>query len=55
VTGYTASGNFPTLNQYQTFQGNDAFVTKIDTTKSGSAGLVYPPTWAGVALIMAKE
>ncbi len=42
VTGYTNSSNFPTLNQYQSDQGNyDAFVTKIDTTKSGDASLVY--------------
>jgi soluble cytochrome b562 len=42
VTGQTYSANFPTLNQYQTFQGvYNAFVTKIDTTKSGNASLVY--------------
>jgi hypothetical protein len=42
VTGVTGSTDFPTLNQYQTNQaGNDAFVTKIDTTKSGNASLVY--------------
>ncbi len=42
VTGYTNSMDFPTLNQYQTHQtGYDAFVTKIDTTKSGNASLVY--------------
>jgi uncharacterized repeat protein (TIGR01451 family) len=42
VTGLTDSTNFPTLNQYQTDQGGvDAFVTKIDTTKSGNASLVY--------------
>jgi len=42
VTGYTASTDFPTLNQYQTHQANaDAFVTKLDTTKSGNACLVY--------------
>ena len=30
VTGSTISNNFPTLNQYQTFQGaNDVFVTKL--------------------------
>jgi hypothetical protein len=42
VTGYTESSNFPTLNQYQANQGNeDAFVTKLDTTKSGASSLVY--------------
>jgi uncharacterized repeat protein (TIGR01451 family)/uncharacterized repeat protein (TIGR02543 family) len=42
VTGYTDSADFPTLNQYQTDQaGRDVFVTKIDTTKSGNASLVY--------------
>jgi uncharacterized repeat protein (TIGR01451 family) len=42
VTGQTYSTNFPTLGQYQTDQGgSDVFVTKIDTTKSGTAGLVY--------------
>ncbi|MCP5104851.1 MAG: hypothetical protein GY950_15805, partial [bacterium] len=32
VTGYTGSPDFPTLNQYQTFQGGvfDAFVTRLD-------------------------
>jgi hypothetical protein len=43
VTGWTNSFNFPTKNPAQpTKQGPwDAFVTKIDTTKSGSASLVY--------------
>ena len=42
VTGCTDSTDFPTLNQYQTDQpGMDVFVTKIDTTKSGNASLVY--------------
>ncbi len=42
VTGYVAGPNFPILNQYQTFQaGYDAFVTKLDTTKSGNASLIY--------------
>ncbi|MGA2587815.1 MAG: SBBP repeat-containing protein [Candidatus Aminicenantales bacterium] len=42
VTGWTQSTNFPTLNQYQTDQAStDAFVTKIDTTKSGNDSLVY--------------
>jgi uncharacterized repeat protein (TIGR01451 family) len=42
VTGYTASTNFPTLNQYQTDQADvDVFVTEIDTSQSGNASLVY--------------
>ncbi|MBN2134828.1 MAG: SBBP repeat-containing protein, partial [Acidobacteria bacterium] len=39
ITGQTYSTNFPTLNPYQTFQGNyDCFVTKL--TPAGNA-LVY--------------
>ncbi|HUU05986.1 MAG TPA: SBBP repeat-containing protein [Patescibacteria group bacterium] len=50
VTGYTTSTNFPTLNPYQTDQvGSDAFVTKIDTTQSGSASLVYSTYLGGNA------
>jgi hypothetical protein len=47
VTGVTESLDFPTLNQYQTFQGDtdlgiiDAFVTKLDTNASGTASLLY--------------
>ena len=42
VTGYTESTDFPILNQYQSFQGDgDAFVTKLDTTQSGAASLLY--------------
>jgi Carboxypeptidase regulatory-like domain/Beta-propeller repeat/SdrD B-like domain len=42
VTGTTASSDFPTRHQYQTFQGyNDAFVTKLDTNASGTASLRY--------------
>ncbi|MCP4216902.1 MAG: hypothetical protein GY765_19785 [bacterium] len=42
VMGYTGSADFPTLQQYQAFQGDvDVFVTKLDTTKSGTASLVY--------------
>ncbi|MCK4761832.1 MAG: SBBP repeat-containing protein, partial [Candidatus Aminicenantes bacterium] len=42
VTGYTLSTDFPVLNQYQTFQGSAyAFITKLDTTRSGAAGLLY--------------
>jgi hypothetical protein len=43
LTGDTYSTNFPILNGSQTtFGGNhDAFLTKIDTTKSGAASLIY--------------
>jgi len=42
ITGNTKSTNFPCLNQYQTYQGEfDAFVSRIDTTQSGAASLIY--------------
>jgi fibronectin type 3 domain-containing protein len=42
LAGYTNSTNFPTLNQYQTDQtGQDAFLTRLDTTQSGTASLLY--------------
>ncbi|MCP4218274.1 MAG: hypothetical protein GY765_26800, partial [bacterium] len=42
VTGGTNSTDFPTLNQYQTYRGGgDIFVTKLDTTRRGAAGLLY--------------
>jgi uncharacterized repeat protein (TIGR01451 family) len=42
VTGSTPSTNFPTQNPYQGDQpGHDVFVTKIDTTQSGAASLIY--------------
>jgi hypothetical protein len=45
VTGDAGANNFPTRNQYQTFQGgqlgHDAFVTKINTNLSGAASLLY--------------
>ncbi|MGD2090351.1 MAG: SBBP repeat-containing protein [Candidatus Aminicenantes bacterium] len=42
VTGSAGSTDFPTRDQYQSDQpGYDAFVTKIDTTQSGDASLVY--------------
>jgi hypothetical protein len=42
VTGETDSSDFPTLNEYQTYQvGRDAFVTKLDTNASGVASLLY--------------
>ena len=45
VTGYTKSSNFPTTSgAFQTAFGggqSDAFVAKLDPTKSGAASLVY--------------
>ena len=42
VAGWTYSAQFPTLNQYQTYQGDsDVFVTKLDTNASGNASLLY--------------
>jgi hypothetical protein len=42
ITGKTDSSDFPILYQYQSDNTTtDAFVTKIDTTKSGVASLIY--------------
>jgi hypothetical protein len=42
VTGKTSSMDFPTLNQYQSYQGYyDLFVTRLDTTQSGASSLLY--------------
>jgi hypothetical protein len=42
VTGSTDSDNFPTINQYQTDQGDyDVFVTKLFHGDSGNVSLVY--------------
>ena len=50
VTGDQDSTDFPTKNPYQTDQaGTDAFVTKLDTTKSGAACLVYSTYLGGSA------
>ncbi len=43
MTGWTSSTDFPVQNFYQgTYSGgaNDAFITRIDTTKSGVASLI---------------
>ena len=51
VIGFTYSTNFPTLNQFQIDQtGQDAFVTKLDTTQSGPASLVYSTYLGGISL-----
>ncbi|MCP4216163.1 MAG: hypothetical protein GY765_16055 [bacterium] len=50
VVGLTDSTDFPTLNQYQTNQpGTDVFVTKLDTTGSGSSCLIYSTYFGGDA------
>lgn len=50
VTGWTGSTNFPTLNQYQSDQGgDDAFVSKIDTSKSGLASLAFSTYLGGTS------
>ncbi|MGD2089016.1 MAG: SBBP repeat-containing protein [Candidatus Aminicenantes bacterium] len=42
VTGTTRSTDFPTRNSFQKDQGgSDAFVTQLDTAKSGSSSLLY--------------
>ncbi|MCU0289809.1 MAG: SBBP repeat-containing protein, partial [Acidobacteria bacterium] len=48
VTGQTWSSDFPAKNSYQSYKGDgDAFVVKIDTTVSGSAGLLYSSCFGG--------
>jgi hypothetical protein len=42
VTGWTYSPDFPTMNPFQPDKGNvDAFVTRLDPSRSGTAGLLY--------------
>jgi hypothetical protein len=42
VTGITGSSDFPTRNQFQTFNGGwDAFVTKLNTNLAGTPSLRY--------------
>jgi hypothetical protein len=51
VTGYTSSTDFPCLNQYQTYQGlDDAFVTKLDPSQSGTSSLLYSTYLGGGSL-----
>ena len=44
VTGYTESGNFPTINAFQSTRGGgrDAFVTKFDSARAPHS---IPRTW----------
>ena len=42
VAGFTASANFPTRNPYQVDQGGtDAFLSRLNTTISGTGSLIY--------------
>ena len=55
VTGETASTDFPTLYQYQADQlGTDVFVSKLDTSQSGTASLLYS-TYLGEEQVGMKE
>ncbi|MCP4217333.1 MAG: hypothetical protein GY765_22000 [bacterium] len=50
VTGGTYSTDYPTLNEYQGVRGTvNAFVTKLDTTRSGAACLLYSTYLGGVS------
>ncbi|MGD2085439.1 MAG: SBBP repeat-containing protein [Candidatus Aminicenantes bacterium] len=50
VAGRTESTDFPTRNQYQGDQPfYDAFVTRLDTTQSGTASLVYSTYLGGTS------
>ncbi|MCP4213090.1 MAG: hypothetical protein GY765_00470, partial [bacterium] len=51
VAGTTNSINFPTVNEYQTDEGDsnsDAFVLKLDTSQSGASGLLYSTYLGGL-------
>ncbi len=42
VTGWTTSSNFPTLNQYQGYQGGyDGYAAMLDTNRAGVSSLIY--------------
>jgi uncharacterized repeat protein (TIGR01451 family) len=51
LAGYTASGDFPTVDAFQdSFGGSfDAFIAKIDTNASGTASLVFCTYLGGTA------
>jgi|GEM_PF-552795 len=53
VTGYTYSTDFPIMNPYQVYPGDDssnAFVIKIDTTKTGASSLTYSTYLGGESI-----
>ncbi|MGA8143448.1 MAG: choice-of-anchor D domain-containing protein [Candidatus Acidiferrales bacterium] len=50
VAGKTTSWDFPWLNNFQPFNGNeDAFVVKLNPTAAGAASLLYATPLAGTA------
>jgi hypothetical protein len=56
VAGYTTSTDYPTLNQYQGYQGaRDAIVSKLDTKLSGESSLLYSTYLGGGAADHAYE
>ncbi|MEN8154548.1 MAG: SBBP repeat-containing protein [Acidobacteriota bacterium] len=51
VTGYTESSDFPLRNQYDpTNSSDDVFITKFDTTQSGSSSLLYSTYLGGSSI-----
>jgi hypothetical protein len=57
VAGFTRSDDFPTKNAYQDSNngGSSAFVTKLDTTQSGNASLLYSTYLGGTGNDMATD
>jgi hypothetical protein len=56
VAGWTGSTDFPTRNQFQDYQGGgDVFVTKLDTTQSGSSCLIYSTYLGGGSFDYSKD
>lgn len=50
VAGETNSANFPALDNFEPFNGDqDAFVTKLDPTSGGAASLIYATPLGGTA------
>jgi len=50
LSGYSASTDFPLVNQYQSDQpSDDVIIAKIDTTQSGTASLLYSTYLGGTS------
>jgi hypothetical protein len=50
VAGETTSANFPALDNFEPFNGDqDAFLTKLDPTSAGAASLIYSTPIGGTA------
>ena len=48
VTGYTASTDYPCFNELKPYNGYiDGFITKIDTSQSGTSSLMYSTYFGG--------